>query len=64
MSEIPVRKCPKCGELMEYRGGPSDSNIFIMFCTAENCRYQITCYADVSSASTSQDARIVREVKP
>ena len=46
MSEIPVMKCPECDALMEYRGGPSDSNIFIMICTATVCRYQETCYAE------------------
>ena len=46
MSGIPAMKCPRCGAPMEYRGGPSDSNIFIMSCTKEGCRYQGTYYAE------------------
>ena len=46
MSEIPEMKCPQCGTPMEYCGGPSDSNIFIMRCTREGGRYQGTYYAE------------------
>jgi len=46
MSEIPTMKCPECGAPMAYCGGPSDSNIFIMVCTAAGCHYQETCYAE------------------
>lgn len=51
MSEIPVMKCPECGATMEYQGGPSDSNIFIMICPREECRYQRTCYAEATAQS-------------
>jgi len=55
MSEIPAMKCPECGAPMEYRGGPSDSNIFIMVCPVEGCHYQGTYYVEASSVPTSQD---------
>lgn len=44
MCEIPPMKCQECGAPMEYIGGPSDSNIFIMVCTNSECRRQETCY--------------------
>ena len=47
MWSIPDMKCPECGALMEYRGGPSDSNIFIMVCPVPGCRYTGTYYAEV-----------------
>lgn len=46
MSGISEIKCPLCDTLMEYGGGPSDSNIFIMTCPRERCRYQGTYYAE------------------
>jgi len=42
---IPEIKCRYCETPMEYRGGPSDSNIFIMVCPKEGCGYQGTYYA-------------------
>ena len=50
MQGIPVMKCPTCGTLMKYRGGPSDSNIFFMICPATGCRHQETCYAEQTSS--------------
>lgn len=47
MPGIPEMNCPQCGAPMEYCAGPSDSNIFIMKCTHEGCRYQSTHYAEV-----------------
>lgn len=43
---IKKMRCPECGASMEYCGGPSDSNIFIMRCVREGCRYQGTYYAE------------------
>lgn len=45
MSGIPAMKCRQCGAPMEYLGGPSDSNIFIMRCTKKGCGLQSTHYA-------------------
>jgi hypothetical protein len=44
MSGIPEMKCPGCGTEMNYEGGPSDGNIFIMICP--KCHYQQEYYAE------------------
>ena len=49
MSEIPVINCPECGSPMEYRGGPSDSNLFIMTCPTPGCGYQQTYYLEADT---------------
>jgi hypothetical protein len=54
MSEIPKMKCPNCGAPMEYCGGPSDTNIFIMICTATGCHYQGTYYAEAEKQAQKQ----------
>ena len=46
MSEIPEIKCPECRTLMEYYGGPSNTNLFIMRCPTKNCGFEQTCYAE------------------
>ncbi|TSC91093.1 MAG: hypothetical protein CEN90_641 [Parcubacteria group bacterium Licking1014_17] len=46
MSEIPEMRCPECGALMRYGGGPSDTNIFIMICTRGGCHRQETYYLE------------------
>lgn len=55
MSDIPTMNCPECGAPMEYRGGPSDSNIFIMVCTAKGCRFQETCYMEAKRHIKEQE---------
>jgi len=46
MCEIPPMECQECGAPMEYSGGPSDSNIFIMRCVNPKCRRQEIWYAE------------------
>lgn len=46
MRGIPQMKCPECNALMEYHGGPSDTNIFIMVCSNPACRRQEEYYAE------------------
>lgn len=59
MCEIPPMECRECGAPMEYAGGPSDSNIFIMRCTNPKCRRQETCYIGSTPQEQPQKKELI-----